>query len=348
MGFGELLLRDAEHGLTKESATTPITTILTAAEDAAKIVDRLREFYRPDASGDPRIPVDLNTLVEQAISLTQPRWQTEAMAAGQAITLTTQLDDIPPVAGSPAELREVLTNLIFNAVDALPHGGTVTVQTMAEGEQVVLTITDSGTGMSEEVRKRCMEPFFTTKGKRGTGLGLSMAFGIIQRHHGSIEIRSELGRGTAFALRLPVATTTTTATLDAEVSTGGRLRVLVVDDHPILCQLVCEYLRDDLHIFEIALSGQAALNVFRVGKFDVIITDQVMAGMTGEQLAIAIKEIEPRIPVILLTGYVGHSTATEEFSWAIDLVLGKPLSRATLRQALAAATAPVSNGQSEV
>lgn len=335
MGFGELLLRDAEHGLTREKATPPITAILTAAEDAAKIVYRLREFYRPDEIEDQRVPIDLTKLIEQAISLTQPRWQTDATAGGHTITMTAEHGDIPCIAGDAAELREVLTNLIFNAVDALPEGGAITFHTRADGEAVVLKISDTGTGMTEEVRKRCLEPFFTTKGKQGTGLGLSMVFGIIHRHAGTIDIESEPGKGTTFTLRLPLASAETAGRPEALPWSNEPLRVLVVDDQPILCKLVCEHLQDDFHTVETALSGSDALEKFRAAHFDLVITDYVMAGMNGEQLAAAIKDLNPEVPVILLTGYGGDSTAGKQFSAAIDHVLTKPLSRAALRHAFA-------------
>ena len=335
IGFGELLLRDAEHGLTREKATPPLTTILTAADDAAKIVHRLREFYRPDETGDQRQPVDLNQIIGQAISLTQPRWQTAATAGGRTITIATEPGAIPCIAGDAAELREALTNLIFNAVDALPAGGAITFRTRPEGAAAVLEISDTGTGMSEDVRHRCLEPFFSTKGRHGTGLGLSMVFGIIHRHAGTIAIESELGKGTTFALRLPAAKAGSATPPAAVPAANGSLRVLVVDDQPILCQLVCEHLQDDLHTVETALSGSEALEKFRAAPFDLVITDHVMAGMTGEQLAAAIKELNPHVPVILLTGYAGEATAGEQYSPALDLVLAKPLSRTALRRALA-------------
>ena len=335
MGFGELLLRDAENGLTKENAIMPITTILTAAEDGAKIVHRLREFYRPDETDEQRLPVDLNQLVEQAISLTRPRWHTDATAGARKIIVTTVLDEIPLVIGDPAELREALTNLIFNAVDAMPEGGTITLGSRRDGEQVILKISDSGAGMSEEVRQRCLEPFFTTKGKRGTGLGLSMVFGIMQRHAGAIDIESELGKGTTFTLRLPAAQAESATTPDTAAPSSGPLRILVVDDQPILCELLCEHLRSDFHIVETAHFGSEALEKFRAAQFDLVISDHVMAEMTGEQLAINIKATHPKTPVILLTGYGGDSAGGKQYAGAVDLVLGKPLSRAALRQALA-------------
>jgi signal transduction histidine kinase len=338
MGFGEILLRDAEHGLTKESATPPITSILNAAEDGAKIVHRLDAFYRPDECREEHWPVDLNELVEQAVLLTRPRWKTEAIADGRTIQVTTEPGEIPCVAGDAAELREALTNLIFNAVDALPQGGKITVGTHREGDNVILKVRDTGTGMRKEVRQRCLEPFFTTKGQRGTGLGLSMVFGIVQRHGGTIDVESEFGRGTTFTLSLPAAGTASATSLDGLPSTSTSLHVLVVDDEPILGQLVRGYLQDDLHTVETALSGSDALEKCRASHFDLVITDHVMTGMTGEELAIAIKEMNPQVPVILLTGYADDSTRGEQGAKAIDLVLGKPVSRTALRQACAKVT----------
>ncbi len=334
MGFSELLLLDVEHGLTKANAAESLTTILNAAEDAAKIVERLRKFHRPDEADGQRTPIDLNQLIEQAVALTLPRWQTAATASGRTVRVNTERGRIPLIRGDAAELREVLINLIFNAVDALPNGGKITLSTHAAGETVVLKISDTGTGMSDEVQRRCLEPFFTTKGKQGTGLGLSMVFGIIERHGGNIHIESVEGKGTTFALRLPADAGVDTTTPACTPHVSMPLHILVVDDQPILCELICEHLQDDLHQVEKALSGQEALAKFRISPFDLVITDHVMTGMTGEQLAIAINEIDPKVPVILLTGYAGDHTDGRQYSTAIDLVLGKPLSRGALRHAL--------------
>ncbi len=335
MGFGELLLRDLPHGINEENGTEPITTILTAAEDAAKTVQRLRDFYRPDETKEQRLPIDLNQLAAAAVALTQPRWHTHATSQGRSIIVHSALGKIPSITGDAAELREVLTNLIFNAVDAMPHGGAITIATSAEADTVVLKLTDTGTGMNEEVRRRCLEPFYTTKGTRGTGLGLAMVFGIIQRHAGTIDIESEPGKGTTFILRLPAADAQISPEPDAAPHSWDSLRVLVVDDQPILCQLLCQHLEGDLHTVETALSGSEALAKFRAGKFDLVITDHVMAEMTGEQLAQAIKELNPAVPVILLTGYASEGGVEKTYSAAVNLVVGKPLSRASLRRAFA-------------
>jgi len=334
MGFTELLLRDAKHGLSEDVATPSLTTILTAAEDGARIVHRLREFYRPDEAQDQRQPLDLNHLIEQAISLTQPRWHTGARASGREIMVVRELEQIPEVLGDAAELREALTNLIFNAVDAVPQSGTITFRSRCEGEYVAVEITDTGSGMSEEVREHCLEPFFSTKGQRGTGLGLSMVFGILHRHAGSIDVVSAPGQGTTFTLRLPVSESPSVRGPATVAESIGPFHVLVVDDQLILSQLLCEYLHEDFHTTETAHNACEALEKFAAGNFDVVITDHVMAGMTGDQLALALKKLDPQVPVILLTGYAGDFTAGGPAA-AIDLLLAKPLSRADLRQALA-------------
>lgn len=336
-GFGEMLLRDAEHGLTREKAIRPIETILTAAEDAAKVVHRLREFYRPDESGEQHAPLDLNQLMEQAVALTRPRWETQAASLGSRITVTTQPGAIPNIRGAAAELREALTNLIFNAVDALPEGGQITLRTELSGGLVALSICDTGNGMSEEVRRRCLEPFFTTKGARGTGLGLAMVFGIIQRHGGTMDLQSAPGEGTTFTFRFPVALSDPHRSSECgeQRSLDRLLQILVVDDQPILCELLAECLSSDGHRVTTAINPHQALERFRAGAFDLVITDHAMEGITGTELATRMKELSPRIPIVLLTGYRDLGSEGEIERGGADIVLGKPISHIELRRAIA-------------
>jgi signal transduction histidine kinase len=335
LGFSDILLDKAEHGLTREEAEQPLTTILTAAEDASKIVGRLREFYRRDTDSEVhRLPVNFNELIEQAVSLTKPRWETQTRAAGTPINVTTELGKIGFVSGDPASLREMLTNLIFNAVDAMPDGGAITLRTDGSEEAVRIEISDTGTGMSEEIRERCLEPFFTTKGKKGTGLGLAMVFGIVQRHGGSMDIESALGKGTTFIMRFPTTVAPPEESVEAHENLIRPLRILVVDDQPVLCQLMCEFLENDFHSVDTAENGREALEKFRAGNFDLVITDQIMAEMNGEQLAVEIKKLAPKVPVILVTGFAENSSAADKKAPAIDFILAKPMSHASLRRAL--------------
>ena len=204
LGFGELVLQDLQKLPEMESAVKSMETIITAAMDGGRMVERLREFHRSPSEKHVSLPVDLNPLVHQALEFTKPRWKNDALAKGIMIKVKTTLQNLPPILGDPAELREVLTNLIFNSVDALPQGGTITIDTRVDAEQVLLEIRDTGTGMTEAVRDRCLEPFFTTKGERGTGLGLAMVYGIIHRHMGTVEVESAIGKGTTFKFRFPL------------------------------------------------------------------------------------------------------------------------------------------------
>jgi PAS domain S-box-containing protein len=231
LGFCELLLLSPALLGDRQKACRYLETIQTAAKDAASVVSRLREFYRPSKNDREFAPVNLKRLVEQAITLTKPKWKDQAQANGATVEVVLDLDPVPPVSGEESGLREVLTNLIFNAVDAMPNGGTLTVRTKRRGDTAALEVADTGTGMSEEVRQRCLDPFFSTKGERGTGLGLSMVFGIIQRHSGLLDLQSELGKGTTFIITLPLQEAATAAPVSAPIRKPTRaLRVLVVDD----------------------------------------------------------------------------------------------------------------------
>jgi signal transduction histidine kinase len=205
MGSGEILLHDAElQRLTNENAIPLLQEILAAARDASTLVGHLRGFSRSGDTGEEHQSVNLNSVIEQAVSFTKPKWDTQAFAAGSQIRVKVDFQDIPAIPGNAARLRDAIINLIFNAVDAMPQGGTLTLRTRAEGEAVLLEVSDTGIGMTEEVRRSCFEPFFTTKGEQGTGLGLAMVFSIAQHHSGTIDIASEPGKGTTFTLRLPV------------------------------------------------------------------------------------------------------------------------------------------------
>jgi signal transduction histidine kinase len=203
IGFSDLLLNNPDVLDDHKTTLHHLKLMNTAGRDAAHVVKRLRDFYRNRESEDVFAAVDLNEIIEQSVSLTQPKWKTQALNSGRNIEIKLNLEKVPPVSGNPAELREAVTNLIFNAVDAMPVGGTVTLRSHVENGTVLLEISDTGTGMSEEVRAHCLEPFFSTKGEKGTGLGLSMVFGIIKRHSGTLDVESAVARGSTFRIRFP-------------------------------------------------------------------------------------------------------------------------------------------------
>jgi signal transduction histidine kinase len=336
LGFSELLLISPESLGDREKATHYLQSIHTAAQDAAGVVKRLSEFYRRRDEREALLPVKLNPLVEQVVSLTQPKWREQALANGITVDVKADLQEVPLISGDEVGLREALTNLIFNAVDAMPHDGTITLRTRPDGDRVVLEVSDTGAGMTEEVRQRCLEPFFTTKGERGTGMGLAMVYGIVQRHRGEIDIQSEPGRGTTFTLRLPVR-----AEQGAEKGPQAAevrlrpLRVLIVDDDPVISELIAEYLAGDGHTAERAASGREGLEKFRGGGFDLVVTDRAMPEMSGDQMAAAAKRIAPDVPVLMLTGFGDMMQVSGEKPKDVDFILGKPVTHARLREVLA-------------
>jgi nitrogen fixation negative regulator NifL len=336
LGFTELLCHRPENLADTKKTLRYLQMMNTAAQDAAAVVSRLREFYRRREEGEVFAPVDLNKLIQGAVSLTKPKWKNQAEARNVAIRCALDLGQIPNVIGSEADLREALTNLILNAVDAMPQGGTITVRTRSAASRVIMEVVDTGTGMTEEVRQRCLEPFFTTKGKRGTGLGLSMVYGTVQRHQGSIEIDSSLGKGTTFRLTLPPAQESPTISGGVTAPASVRpLRVLLVDDEDIVRQILREYLVADGHTVETASNGGDALDAMAKAAFDIVLLDRAMPGLSGDQVAVATKELKPDLPVILLTGFGDMMIAAGEMPPGIDLILGKPVTIDGLRTALA-------------
>lgn len=338
-------LLDKESGLT-DRARSALQTIQRAVGDVAATVARLREFYRQREVQTELRTVDLNALVPQVIELTRARWQTMPQQRGTVIDLRTELaPDLPPVQGIESEIREALINLIFNAVDAMPSGGVLTLRTRAgTGRQIGVEIADTGIGMDEDTRRRCLEPFFTTKGERGTGLGLGMVYGVMQRHGGEIEIESAPGAGTTMRLAFAIATARPpSAESSLPVATG--LTVLLIDDDPILIKSLREILELDGHTVMTANGGQAGIELFQArmaapGRSDIsiVITDLGMPHVDGRRVARAVKAASPGTPVILLTGWGERLLAEGDRPAHVDRVLSKPPRLREIRAALSELT----------
>jgi signal transduction histidine kinase/CheY-like chemotaxis protein len=344
-GYAEMLLEHQDILKDQAKATKYLKLIMTGVEDAASVVSRLREFYRKREEGETYRPLSLNQMVEQAVALTRPRWRDEALGSGRTILVEADMRPVPRILGSESELRELLTNLIFNAVDAMPEGGTIRIRTGLReaassdaAPQVFLEVSDTGTGMTDEVRRRCLEPFFSTKGERGTGLGLPMVFGIVKRHRGTMDIESTVGKGTTFIVLLPADASRTREAPARAAAPIGPLRVLVVDDEPIARDVLTEYLTGDGHQVETAANGREGFDKFKAGDFSVVITDRAMPEMGGDQLAAMVKEQAPSTPVVLLTGFGDLMNAAGEKPDGVDLVVKKPIRLSTLREVLAKMT----------
>jgi signal transduction histidine kinase/CheY-like chemotaxis protein len=336
LGFSELLLENETLLDDKVEARRCLEMLRTSANDAANVVSRLREFYRPVATNEEFPIVDLAKIVQQAISLTEPKWRRQTQAKGLTLEVTVEMKASPFVAGEESALREVLTNLIFNAVDAMPEGGRIALETSIEGSDAVVHVRDTGTGMSESVRQRCLEPFFSTKGELGTGLGLSMVYGIVERHRGKLEIESAPGQGTTFTIRLPLAENSTVSVpaIAPEARPRASLQVLIVDDEPSVLEVVSSYLRLDGHVVATAASGREALEKFRRNHFDLVVLDRVMPEMSGDQTARFIKQLNQDIPVIMLTGFGALIEVTGSQPQAVDVVLSKPVTIDALRKTI--------------
>jgi GAF domain-containing protein len=295
-----------------------------AALDGAQTVRQIQEFtgVRRD---QPTQTVDLNQVVQDAVEMTRTRWQDETQARGLDVRVEVVMGEIPAVDGHPAALREALTNLILNAVDALVTGGAITITTRVEGEGVAMTVADTGIGMSESVRQRIFEPFFSTKGPKGTGLGLAMVYGIVSRHNGEITVESREGAGTTFLIRLPCGGVRPVApTHSIRLTPDSRLRVLVIDDESQVRETLADMLRDLHHHVEVAEHGAAGLERFRAERFDLVMTDLAMPGISGWQVAQAVKGLRPEVPVILVTGWGVEVPAQQLRASGVDRVMSKP------------------------
>jgi len=259
--------------------------------------------------------------------------------------------NLPDIMGSEVEIRDALTNLIFNAVDAMPEGGTLSVRSrvVANGAHagdtqraVHVEVSDTGVGMDEETRRRCLEPFYTTKGERGTGLGLAMVYGMVQRHSADLEIDSTVRRGTTVRLIFAAAEPLVLGTAHSprlQLPTQ-RLRILLVDDDPMLIKSLRDILEGDGHIVTVADGGQKGIDTFVAAlaegaRFSVVITDLGMPYVDGRKVATAIKTAAPLTPVILLTGWGRRLLAENDIPAHVDRVLSKPPRLAEVRAALA-------------
>jgi PAS domain S-box-containing protein len=309
LGFSEALLMYPDLLDDKEQTLELIQMMNTAAQDGAGVVSRLSEFYRHREKDEEFLPLDLAAVAEETLRLTKPKWSGQAQAAGVQIETEMKFDAVPTILGNRQELRQALTNLIFNAVDAMPDGGTLSLTTHSEGDHVILELSDTGTGMTEETKTRCLEPFFTTKGRKGTGMGLSMVYGIIRRHQGIVEIDSQLGQGTTFRLSFPTELSEDTG--EGEVSaehvdlSARSLTTLVVESEPMIMKVISTFLLCDGHRVKAATTGAQGLEIFRREgvHVDLVVTAEALPDLSGPQIAQRILEECPNTPVILLTSF---------------------------------------------
>jgi len=341
--YTEALL-EREHGLT-ERGRKQLEIIQRAVDDVAQTVARMGEFYRQREPQVSLVPVDINKLVRQVLDLTRARWSDMVQQRGGAIEVRQELsENLPPIAAVESQVRDALVNLVFNAVDAMPQGGPLTLRTrVAEGMGrliVQLEVVDAGVGMDEDTRRRCLEPFFTTKGTRGTGLGLAMVYGVAQRHNANLEIESEPGKGTLVRMSFATAPDPVAVSSGGALTPVGPMRILIVDDDPLLLKSLRDTLEAEGHDVTTASGGQAGINTFveshaAGAPFPLVITDLGMPHVDGRKVAATIKGSVPATVVLMLTGWGRRLVAEGDVPPGVDQVLSKPPKLIELRAAFA-------------
>jgi PAS domain S-box-containing protein len=301
LGYAQLMARSPGNA---DVVRRGLEVIEKAANGGAETVRRIQKFarLRPD---EPFVTMDLNQVVRDSLAITRPRWEEKKVKAGVPLQLELELGPVPVVMGRPAELNEVITNLVLNAIDAMPKGGTLRIRTrLGDHRHAVITVADTGMGMSDEVRKKVFDPFFTTKGEEGTGLGLSVSHSIVERHGGDLKVDSRPGEGTTFTITLPIGMNPT-----GEAAQGGdpgverKGRILLVDNDPQVLSILGEMLKDAGHHVLPVPSGSEALRVFVPSGFDLVITNVGMPEMSGWDVAEQLRARDPNVPVIFITGW---------------------------------------------
>lgn len=335
LGRAQLILRTNDP----EKIQRGLNIIIKTAEDGAKTVKRIQDFARQRRDHDFE-PVSIDQILLDVSEITRPRWKDRAEASNVQISLDLQIRSKAKVLGDESELREVLVNMVFNAVDAMPEGGNLTLAAEDVGESVVISVGDTGTGMLPEVKSRIFDPFFTTKGKAGMGLGLAVSFGIIRRHEGSVEVESEVGAGTKFRISLPKAGASEepgvveaeTEKLVYETPSAGVARlfdedqpkILVVDDEEAVRELLRDVLESEGCRVYLAPGSREALGLFEAHEFDGIFTDVGMPGMSGWELAHAIRQKNETVPIAVVTGWGEAVGSNEQKEARVDWVITKP------------------------
>ena len=326
LGRAQLLLE------TKDPAKieTGLNIIIKTAKDGAKTVRRIQDFARQRRDHDFHV-VDVRQLLDDVAEITRPRWKNQPEAANVYIGLDLICEDGIVIMGDESELREVLVNLVFNAVDAMPEGGILTMTAKRVNDVVELSVHDTGIGMTEETRLRVFDPFFTTKDTLGMGLGLAVSYGIIRRHEAIVEVTSQLGVGSIFRLRFPMVREVAKAQLSlalppAEIGSFQSLqtRILVVDDEEDIRDLVRDILEHHGCEAVVAHGGRQALSLFEQGSFDAVFTDVGMPGMNGWELSRELRQRNKQIPIAVLTGWGEAVGSHERLAARVDWVVAKP------------------------
>jgi PAS domain S-box-containing protein len=321
LGRAQLMRRQVHD----EALVHNLDVIQTAAEDAAATVRRIQNFARQSPAKEFEL-LDVSGLLRDAIEITRTRWENEARLRGLRYEVELRAECPYHLLGSASELREVFVNLIVNAVDAMPLGGRLTISCERTDDRLILRFTDTGLGMTEDVRERIFEPFYTTKGALGTGLGLAVSYGIIERHEGQFSVESEVGRGTTFEITLPATNQTfATESKPSMLQEMPSMTVLVIDDEEFVRETLADMLTMLGHKVTAVAGGREALQRLPTENFDLVFTDLSMPEMDGWEVA---REIRRRfgteMGIILVTGHGTGTLVAPGDKHLINGIIGKP------------------------
>ncbi len=348
LGLSDCLLESPDLMENKNELTEILNTIRLAAIDARQILRRLREFYAP-ATIENRL-VDINRIVEQAITLSRSAWYDEARLKGINIKMISDLTGRIELIGNETDLRTVFMNLILNAVEAMDKDGVIEITSKQDDNYGIIVVKDTGCGMSEEVRKQCFIPFFSTKGRKGSGLGLPTCYGIVKRHDGDIKIESSEGKGTTVYVKLPILkgadvkieseqdklSSVRDSSASKAINKNAALTVLIVEDNIAGIKVIEKCLKKLGHNAIATTNGHDALKVFNERDVDLVITDRAMPEMSGDELAKKLRAIENKkdVPIFMLTGFGDMMNSTHEKPPFVDCVLSKPITLDELKKAI--------------
>jgi PAS domain S-box-containing protein len=323
LGHIQLILPQIED----EEIRRRLQNMEKAVYDGSNTVRRLQRFTERER--DPKAAAstaDIEEAVKDVVELTRPRWKNLMERSGRTIDIQTEIQKNCIAAVNASDLREVMTNLLLNAIDAMPQGGSVTFRGRLQGEHVLLEVSDTGVGMSKDLTERIFDPFFTTKGIGNSGLGLSVSWSLVSRYGGDLQVKSKPGKGTTFIIKLPKAEAIKTNVNSKTGEETNSYRLLLVEDDPEILNLLRDMLRFKGHRVVAISDGEKALELIDSSDFDLVLTDLGMPVISGWEIARRAKEKNPKMPVVMITGWGAQYEDTELASRGVDLMLAKPLS----------------------
>ncbi len=307
-----------------------LSSIIKASENGAAIVNKMLAFAKSEAKTSNYKFIDISLLIKDAIDFTEPRWKNMAQSKGVNYQINTEgAEGVYEVFCNPTELTEVFINTINNALDAMPDGGCIAFSLKSNERTLFIRISDTGTGMSEEVKKKIFDPFFTTRLPQGTGLGMSIVYSIIKRHDGKIEVESEVGKGATFNISIPIR-----REIEQNIASPSKqkndkitkkLRILVVDDETRISAILDDFLASEGHVVKTVDNGAEAIDLFRKEQYDLVLSDLVMPGKTGYDVVKALYELERRPKIGIITGWSEDLNSLEKKNLKVDFIIKKPL-----------------------